>query len=159
MYDEKNLIHILTMLECCEKAWLYTKEFQNPIDFIWANEQKELNATISLFIAIAEESKKVDKNLKDAVKCEFSWSDIAGLRDKISHDYRGVDGDMLWVVIHKDLYKLKSTLMNMVKLISPSKDLLQEFFATPYYCHPTANLNMPAIRKRCNCKAKSCRSY
>ncbi len=34
MYDEKNLIHILTMLECCEKAWLYTKEFQNPIDFI-----------------------------------------------------------------------------------------------------------------------------
>ncbi len=135
MYDEKNLIHILTMLECCEKAWLYTKEFQNPIDFIWANEQKELNATISLFIAIAEESKKVDKNLKDAVKCEFSWSDIAGLRDKISHDYRGVDGDILWVVIHKDLYKLKSTLMNMVKLISPSKDLLQEFFATPYYKH------------------------
>jgi len=135
MYDEKNLIHILTMLECCEKAWLYTKEFQNPIDFIWANEQKELNATISLFIAIGEESKKIDKNLKDAVKCELSWSDIAGLRDKISHDYRGVDGDILWIVIHKDLYKLKSTLIDMIKNINPSIDLLQEFLVTPYYKH------------------------
>ena len=135
MYDEKNLIHILTMLECCEKSWLYTKEFQNPIDFVWANEQKELNATISLFIAIGEESKKIDKNLKDAVKCELSWSDIAGLRDKISHDYRGADGEILWIVIHKDLYKLKSTLIDMIKHINPLIGLLQEFLSTPYYKH------------------------
>ena len=58
MYNTKNLIYLFTMLECCEKAWIYTKEFNNPNDFIWANEQKELNATISLFIAIGEESKK-----------------------------------------------------------------------------------------------------
>ncbi|MFA5454962.1 MAG: hypothetical protein WC272_06555 [Sulfurimonas sp.] len=37
MYDEKNLIHIFTILECCEKAWIYTKDFDNPADFIWAN--------------------------------------------------------------------------------------------------------------------------
>ncbi len=135
MYDEKNLIHILTMLECCEKAWLYTKEFTNPMDFIWANEQKELNATISLFIAIGEESKKIDKNLKDKVECELSWSDIAGLRDKISHDYRGVDGDILWIVIHQDLYKLKSTLVAMLQVINPSQKLLKEFLSTPYYKH------------------------
>ncbi len=135
MYDEKNLIHILTMLECCEKAWVYTKEFKDPIDFIWANEQKELNATISLFIAIGEESKKIDKNLKEAVEFELSWSDIAGLRDKISHDYRGVDGDILWVVIHQDLKKLKDALISMVDLINPQKELLEEFLNTPYYKH------------------------
>jgi len=135
MYDEKNLIHILTILECCEKAWIYTQNFSNPIDFIWANEQKELNATISLFIAIGEESKKIDKNLKDSVPCELLWSDIAGLRDKISHDYRGVDGDILWIVIHQDLHKLKNTLVEMTKLINPSRELLKEFLATPYYKH------------------------
>ena len=48
MYDSKNLIYLFTILECCEKAWIYTKDFSNPVDFIWANEQKELNATISL---------------------------------------------------------------------------------------------------------------
>ena len=135
MYDEKNLIHILTILECCEKAWIYTKEFDNPLDFIWANEQKELNATISLFIAIGEESKKIDTTLKNSIAFELSWSDIAGLRDKISHDYRGVDGDILWIVIHQDLYKLKNVLIKMIKLISPSQELLEEFLSTPYYKH------------------------
>jgi len=72
------------MLECCEKAWIYTKEFNNPTDFIWVNEQKELNAVISLFIAIGEESKKIDIILKENLVMELSWSDIAGLRDRIS---------------------------------------------------------------------------
>jgi len=27
------------------------------------------------------------------------------------------------------------------------------------YCHPIANSHIPAIRKKCNCKAKICRSY
>jgi len=135
MYDEKNLIHIFTILECCKKAWIYTKGFDNPSDFIWANEQMELNATISLFIAIGEESKKIDKILKDAVTLELSWSDIAGLRDKISHDYRGVDGDILWAVLSKDLQKLKIALIDMIHLINPPKELLCEFLNTPHYKH------------------------
>lgn len=62
-------------------------------------------------------SQKIDKNLKDNVTFELSWSDIAGLRDKISHDYRGVDGDILWLVIHKDLQKLKTVLIDMLHSI------------------------------------------
>jgi len=135
MYNDKNLIYIFTMLECCEKAWIYTKEFNNPMDFIWANEQKELNATISLFIAIGEESKKIDTALKDAITLDLSWSDIAGLRDKISHDYRGVDGDILWSVIHNDLQKLKLALVDMVNLVNPPKELLNEVLNTKYYEH------------------------
>ncbi len=135
MYSDKNLIYIFTILECCEKAWIYTKEFNNPTDFIWANEQMELNATISLFIAIGEESKKIDATLKDAVTFDLSWSDIAGLRDKISHDYRGVDGDILWSVIHNDLQKLKLALVDMVNLINPPKELLNEVLNTKYYQH------------------------
>lgn len=135
MYDEKNLMYILTMLECIEKTWIYTSEFNSPIDFIWANEQKELNATISLFIAIGEESKKIDTMLKEAVVSELSWKDIAGLRDKISHDYRGVDADILWAVITKDLKKLKKSLVEMIEKINPQKGMLKEILSTPYYKH------------------------
>lgn len=135
MYSEKNLIYILTMLECIEKTWIYTKNFDNPNDLIWSNEQIELNATISLFIAIGEESKKIEHLLKESVSCDFSWKDIAGLRDKISHDYRGVDADILWIVIHKDLPKLKTALVEMTDKINPSKELLKEFLSTPHYKH------------------------
>lgn len=135
MYSERNLIYILTILECIEKTWIYTQEFDNPTDFIWANEQKELNATISLFIAIGEESKKIEQALKDSVKSDFLWKDIAGLRDKISHDYRGVNADILWSVIHTDLSKFKITLIEMTRLINPPKELLKEFLSTPHYKH------------------------
>jgi uncharacterized protein with HEPN domain len=135
MYSEKNLIYIFTMLECIEKTWIYTKNFSNPSDLIWSNEQIELNATISLFIAIGEESKKIEQSLKESVQCDFSWNDIAGIRDKISHNYRGVDADILWIVIHKDLKKLKTALEEMVDKINPSKELLKEFLSTPYYQH------------------------
>lgn len=93
MYSEKNLIYILTILECIEKA------------------------------------------LKDSVECDFSWSDIAGIRDKISHNYRGVDADILWIVIHKDLKKLKTALIQMIDKINPPKELIKEFLNTPYYKH------------------------
>lgn len=135
MYSEKNLIYIFTLLECIEKTWIYTKDFTSPSDLIWSNEQVEFNATISLFIAIGEESKKIDQLLKDAIVCDFSWNDIAGIRDKISHDYRGVDADILWIVIHKDLKKLKTALVEMVDKINPSKELLKEFLSTKYYQH------------------------
>jgi uncharacterized protein with HEPN domain len=118
-----------------QKTWIYTKEFKNPNDFIWANDQKKLNATISLFIAIGEEAKKIDSSLKEIVYCDLSWKDIAGLRDKISHDYRGVDADILWIVINKDLNKLKTTLIEMTNKINPSKELIKEFLSTPHYKH------------------------
>ena len=95
----------------------------------------ELNATISLFIAIGEESKKIEQTLKNSVVFELSWSDIAGIRDKISHDYRGVDPDILWSIINNDLRKLKNALIDMVHLINPSNELLNEILATKYYQH------------------------
>lgn len=135
MYDEKNLIYIFTMLECTEKCFIYTKGFSDPNEFIWANDQLPLNGVVSMFIAIGEESKKIDDNLKQAVNFELNWSDVAKLRDKISHDYRGVDADILWFVIFKDLPKLKNALIEMIGLINPAKELLNEFLDSVYYRH------------------------
>ncbi len=33
MFD-KNLLYIFTMLECIEKCWIYTEEFDNDYDFL-----------------------------------------------------------------------------------------------------------------------------
>ena len=135
MYSEKNLVYIFTMLECIEKCWIYTADFDTPDDFIWANEQKELNAAVSLFVAIGEESKKIEQTLKEAVSSKIKWPEVAGIRDKISHDYRGIDEDILWAILKNDLFQLKNALLEMFKFINPDKGIVNEVLQSPYYKH------------------------
>lgn len=135
MYSPKNLIYIFTMLECIEKSWIYTKDFDNAYDFVWADNQKNLNAVVSMFIAIGEESKKIEPTLKENSTTTLNWKQIAGIRDKISHDYRGIDEDILWSIIHNDFVVLKNALLDMVKQIKPPKALMNDSLESPYYAH------------------------
>lgn len=71
---------------------------------------------------------------KDIVT-QIDWTSVAGIRDKISHDYRGIDEAILWNTIKKELVVLKSALVEMVDLINPSKEILNSFLESPYYRH------------------------
>jgi len=34
---------------------------------------------------------------------EIPWSEVIGMRQKIVHDYLGVDYDIVWAVVNEDL--------------------------------------------------------
>lgn len=58
------------------------------------------------------------KNLSPALKRkkpEIPWQDIAGLRDKLIHVYFGVDLDLVWKIIQKDLPVLKHQIQKILK--------------------------------------------
>ena len=118
-----------------EKCWIYSKDYSTPEDFIFENEQRDFNATLMMFTAIGEESKKLEKKLKDDIKTSIVWSDVAGIRDKISHDYRGIDEKILWNTINKELYTLKNTVLEMLNILNPPKEIIKEILATPHYKH------------------------
>jgi uncharacterized protein with HEPN domain len=50
------------------------------------------------------------KNLSDRSKSRqphIPWKQIAGLRDKVIHDYFGVNLEIVWAVVEKDLPQLR----------------------------------------------------
>lgn len=134
MYDERNLIYVLTILEAIEKIKIYSRGFGNADDFLWANQQLNFNGTVNLLIAIGEESKKINDDLKEKFPL-INWKAIAGIRDKLSHDYRGIDPNIVWNVIWTRLDDLKETLCQMLKIIKYDGETLAEVLKTEYYSH------------------------
>lgn len=131
MYSSKNLIYILTMLEAIEKILFYSKDFKDEEEFFYANKQLNFNASVNLLIAIGEENKKIDDGLKTSAL--INWKNISALRDKLSHNYRGVDESIVWDTIQNYLPKLKTALIEILPQIENYKIYLDEALKSEYY--------------------------
>lgn len=131
MFDEKNITYILTSLEAIEKVFYYSKDFKNEEEFFYENKQLNFNATVNLLIVIGEENKKIDKKLKTSSK--INWKNISAMRDKISHNYRGIDESLVWDIIQNYLPTLKKLLIEMLPKINNYKIYIEEALKSEYY--------------------------
>jgi len=58
------------------------------------------------------------KNLPSDFRNKYSgidWQKIAGMRDVLIHEYFGVDLDLVWETIKKDLPQLKDKILEILK--------------------------------------------
>lgn len=134
MSDDKNLLFILSILESIEKITIYSGEFKNEDEFLWAFDQINFNASLNLLLAIGEETKKIDVNLKNKYS-DIEWKDIEGLRNRIAHDYRGLDPGIVWDIIQNHLPKLKNVLIDLLMEIKFDWKTLQKAVESKYYLH------------------------
>jgi uncharacterized protein with HEPN domain len=60
------------------------------------------------------------KNLPDSLKQEYSqipWRQIAGMRDKLIHDYFGIDYDVVWDVVTNEIPALHTQIQEIIKTL------------------------------------------
>lgn len=63
---------------------------------------------------MGEASRKIDNNFKEQHP-EIEWRKMAGTRDRLIHDYFGVDYDIVWDIIETKLPVLQQNLSNLLK--------------------------------------------
>jgi uncharacterized protein with HEPN domain len=133
MYKVHNLVYLFTILEAIEKINLYIKNCEDDEEFYYLNDQMNFNAVVNLLIAIGEENKKIEQHIKDDY--HFNWSDISKMRDKISHNYRGINPYMVWDIVKNSLPKYKNIILNILPKVDEFQEALVDALESKFYTH------------------------
>ena len=104
-----DIAYIEHILLCIKKIEEYTKELDRN-----SFRENELiqDAVIRNVEIIGEVTKKISSDLKSQYR-EIPWKEMSGMRDKLIHDYFGVDVDVVWKTVKEDIPFLKSLIQNI----------------------------------------------
>lgn len=72
---------------------------------------KTQDAVIRNFEIIGEAGSKISEKYK-GLKSNIPWDKIKALRNRLIHDYSGINLDTIWGIIKDDLEDLKSKLLS-----------------------------------------------
>lgn len=106
----KEYMSIKKMIEYINKAIRYTKNCD--FDDFSSNEEK-IDATVFAISQIGELVKNISKETIDKYS-NIEWIIIKNLRNKIVHDYEGINLNLIWDIITEDILKLKVDLEELL---------------------------------------------
>lgn len=106
--DEVYLKHILDAMSDIEK---FTEGISK--ERFYESKEKQYAVLRALEI-IGEAVKNLSRELK-AKHREVLWRDISGMRDKLIHEYFGVNLELVWETMKKDLPKLKKQIYKILE--------------------------------------------
>lgn len=72
------------------------------------------DAAIRQIETIGEAAKRASEKTRTE-NVHVPWQDISGMRDKLIHDYFGVDIEKVWITVKKDIPSLKNQIKRILK--------------------------------------------
>lgn len=100
--------HILESIDCINQ---YIENCSRQ-DFLDSRQKKD--AVIRRLEIIGEAVKNIPQNIRDHYP-NIPWKKISNTRNKLIHEYFGVDYDLTWGIILRELPKLKKQIERILK--------------------------------------------
>jgi uncharacterized protein len=99
-------VRVGDIVEAAERASAY---LQGLTFDQFAADPRTVDAVSYAIVVIGEATKAVPQGITRAAP-EIPWVDIRGMRNKVAHEYFGVDVKLLWQTVREDLPPLVAAL-------------------------------------------------
>lgn len=110
MSKRDNLFLLQDMLEAAQKIISYTE----GLDFeSFADDNKTVDAVIRNFEIIGEAANRLDPDFR-MEQNQVDWKQIRGFRNRLVHDYFGVDMEIVWAIVENDVEELQFQLNRII---------------------------------------------
>jgi len=81
----------------------------------FSEDRKTINAVIRSLEIIGEAAKKIPPDIRQKYP-HVPWREIAGMRDKLIHEYFGIDLSIIWETVQHDFSDLENAVENFLDL-------------------------------------------
>ncbi len=82
-------------------------EFTDNMTFAeFSQDKKTINAVIRSLEVLGEAARKIPEEMRNKIP-DVPWDKMTGMRNKLIHEYFGVDLEIVWTVIKDELPPLK----------------------------------------------------
>jgi uncharacterized protein with HEPN domain len=103
--------YLQDMLDACIKATEFIKNMS--LEEFVADDKTQF-AVIRALEIVGEASKKISRSFRDQSQ-EIPWKVIAGMRDKMIHDYMGINKTVVWKTVAEDIPPLINLLRKAIE--------------------------------------------
>jgi uncharacterized protein with HEPN domain len=108
---KSDAVYLRHILDAINQVQEYAKDIKYE-DF--KTNRMVQDATIREFEIIGEATKNLSDELREKYQ-DIPWKDMAGMRDKLIHQYFGVDITAVWDSINDDLPPLKDKIIKILE--------------------------------------------
>ena len=104
-------IHLLLedIFEAAEKVIRYTDGLAYET---FTKDDKSIDAVVRNLEIIGEAVRRLPEDFKEKYP-DVEWEKIVGLRHRIVHDYFGIDLEIIWRILQKDLPEFRNILAKL----------------------------------------------
>lgn len=110
----KDNIILIDYLNDILDSIISIKEFLADVDYdLFLKDKKTQYAVIRALEIIGEASKKVPNQVRETYT-DIPWRSISGMRDKLIHDYFGVDVEVVWNTATEKIFSLEDGIKKII---------------------------------------------
>ncbi len=102
-----DILESINDIESFIKGWTFE-------DFI--GDKKTFNAVVRSIEIIGEASTNLSQDICDKAP-DIPWTKMKGMRNRLAHEYFGIDGHTLWKTASEDIPALKAEVENLLRII------------------------------------------